>query len=43
MNHLANCHGEWTMLAASAGYISFAIVWVKLMWQTFKVGKTNDC
>ena len=41
MEHLTNCHGEWTALVALAGYFSFSTLWVKLRWESFK-GSKNE-
>ncbi len=39
LEHLTNCHGEWTIFAATTGYASFVFLWLKLKWQTFKGGQ----
>ena len=41
MEHLNNCHGEWTALAALAGYFSFGVLWLKLRVQSLR-GAKND-
>ena len=42
MEHLTNCHAEWTTMAALMGYFSFGALWLKLRIQAFKGVKAND-
>ncbi len=42
MEHLTNCHGEWTALMALAGYFSFSALWVKLKLQSFGRQKNDN-
>ncbi len=30
LEHLTNCHGEWSIIAAMLGSLAPAIVWLKL-------------
>tara|TARA_B100000900_G_scaffold391309_1_gene385807 strand:- start:1754 stop:1882 length:129 start_codon:yes stop_codon:yes gene_type:complete len=42
MEHLTNCHGEWTAILAGIGYLSFGALWLKLRFQSLGGQKNED-
>ena len=42
MEHLTNCHGEWTAMMALAGYLSFISLWIRLRLQSFRRQKNDN-
>jgi len=40
--HLTNCHGEFTALAAGFGYFSFGALWFKLRLQSLGGSKNES-
>ena len=41
MEHLTNCHGEWTAFAALVGYFSFGALWLRLRLQSLRGAKNE--